>query len=455
MFKKNLPKLTIFAFLLIFASIVLAKVIRHSTEQLKNTLKAQLKEEIRQELSGEITQLVKQEMESYLASDKLAQKTTDETPHITRLTPQPETKENTTTETKQAAIERIVKNIIHKEIRELKEAELDAMIASGSPQEIMVAGASKRFELAQADTQNHSTKAQSSDLDVTGGEKKAESLERALIQRGGILLPKGKLQLEPSLTWAHFSSNRINIQGFNVLPVIVIGHISTETVKRDIFIQNNSIKYGLLHNLQGEIRIPLRLEHDRTTNTDFGTEKTQYKKGIGDIEMSLSRQIGWEHGFIPDLLATVSVKSNTGESIYDDKAIGLGTGHWAVRGGLVAVKSSDPAVVFGAINYTLNMKRDITGIGEIDPGDSIGYSIGTAIALSYQTAINFSFDHSVSEKTLRNGGTVAGTFVNSASLKTGFTWAINEKRSVDFGVAVGLTTDAPDTSVTVSFPYTF
>ncbi len=481
------PKISLILLLSVLAGIVLFKTIRYSSLQARATLKEQLKEEIRKELSQEfaqeIPQLVKKEVDAYWAEQKVAAlmganqpaeisahptaptiplHQTTETPQITRVN---SPSEENPSETKDEAIERIVRNIIRQEMRELTEKELSEMVAANFEEQIQIAGITKtphhEYQLAQAvneknenSTKTNDNKATQGEMgEVRAGEKKAESLERALIQRGGILLPKGKLQVEPSITYAHFSSNRITIQGFNILPVLVIGSISTETVKRDVFINTWAFKYGLFKNFQTEVKVPMRWEHDRVTDT-FGSESTREYGGLGDIEFGMSRQIGWEHGFIPDLLANISVKTNSGEAPYN-RDIGLGTGHWAVRYGLTAVKSSDPAVVFGGLNYTWNIKRNINDFGEVDPGDTIGYTLGTAIALSYQTAINFSFDHSVTTKLMKDKRNVPGSFINAANLKTGFTWAINERSSVDFGVAVGITNDAPDMTIDIRFPYTF
>lgn len=279
-----------------------------------------------------------------------------------------------------------------------------------------------------------------------------QSIERTLVQKGGMLLPKGKLQIEPSIAAAHFSSNRINIQGFSILPVLVIGEISTEEVKRDIIISSLSFKYGLLNNLQADLKIPYRYEFDRVSS-DFG-ESTRNYDGIGDIEVGLSRQIAYERGIIPDTIISLVAKSRTGKSPYG-RDIGLGTGHWGVRGALIAAKSSDPVVVFGSLSYTWNIKRDIDEYGTIDPGDTIGYSLGTALALSYQTAINFQLEHSVTSKMKSDGRSINGSFLNAASLKTGFTWSTSDRSSVDFSVSRGLTNDAPDYVIELRFPFTF
>lgn len=293
------------------------------------------------------------------------------------------------------------------------------------------------------------------DYDLAAGEMRQESIERTLQSKGSILLGKGKLQVEPSFTWAHFSSNRINIQGFSILPVLVIGNIEVVETRRDVFITSFAMKYGLLNNLQAEVKVPFRGQYNRDTFSDH--ETTLNSAGMGDIEFGLSRQMAWESGIVPDLIAAVNFKSKTGRSPYN-RTIGLGTGHYSVRGSLVAAKSSDPAVVFGSLSYTYNFEEDIQNFGlsqTLEPGSTIGYSLGMAIALSYQTAINFSFDHSLTQQLKVNGNKVDGSFLNSANVKIGANWSINEKSSVDFSVAFGVTDDAPDVTAEVRFPFVF
>ncbi len=440
-------------------------------DQIQSELKSKLTQEISKNLREQITQEVRQEVYAQFAKreepsfpesipalsltepsqDKLAD-------HYWGLT---KTFKDQPSENYRQAVRRIVQEILSQERKTISDEELSEYVASGEidPDVRIHDGLRKiptrEFEVASAkeDRKQHTAKLNSKEEQVTAGSEKVQSIERTLVQKGGLLLPKGRLQVEPSITWAHFSSNRIHIQGFSILPVLIIGQVSTETVKRDIIIQTLAMKYGLLRNLQTEFKVPYRYEFDRITDT-FNNESTRHADGVGDVDFTISRQIAFERGMIPDTIASLTVKSITGLSPYN-RDIGLGTGHWAVRGALIAAKSSDPAVVFGSVNYTWNLKRDIDNFGKMDPGDSIGYSLGTAIALSYQTAINFSFDHNVTFKMKQNNRTVNGSFLNVANFKTGFNWSYSERASIDFGVSIGLTKDSPDVTVELRFPYTF
>jgi hypothetical protein len=289
--------------------------------------------------------------------------------------------------------------------------------------------------------------------DLRAAASKEKAIERVLVQKGGMLLPRGRLQIEPSYTTAHFSSNKVNLEGFTILDVLFIGEMSTSKIQRDIYIETLGIKYGIWNNLQGDLRIPYRSEFDRDS-TNTGTETTRRAGGLGDIDFSLSRQILYEKGIIPDAIFSLGAKSDTGKSPYSH-TVGIGTGHWGFRTALVAVKSSDPAVVFGNINYSWNLPRKIADYGKVAPGSSIGYSVGTGIALSYQTAINFALEQSITSKMKIDKRPIAGSFLNAADFKAGLSWSISDRSSVDVSVAMGLTADAPDYVIEVRCPYTF
>lgn len=369
-------------------------------------------------------------------------------------------------ETLREVIHRVVQEIydeheaLQQEIRIVSNTVLDAQIGGAAiePDMVIQGGIVKRSSPMNDSLQLAAQSlADDSALDSEAGEleeAQPESIERTMQQKGSVLLAKGRKIFEPGFTYAHFSTNRINIQGVTILDVFTIGPVSTEKVQRDMMIQTFGFKYGLADNLQAEIRIPFRYEFDRISSSDQSSESTRSKGGLGDIDLSLARQIGWEEGWKPDLIASIGLKTITGEPIYNN-TIGLGTGHWALRGSLVAAKSSDPAVIFGSLSYNHSFERSFDNYGAVQPGDTIGYSLGMALALSYKTALNFSFDQSLTQKLKRGGEAVVGSFVNAANFKAGVNWALNERASVDISTAFGLTADSPDFTVEIRVPIYF
>lgn len=280
-----------------------------------------------------------------------------------------------------------------------------------------------------------------------------EPVKKALIQRGGLLLERNKLQLEPSITYAHVSANRITVNGLSILPILAIGEINSVRFKRDIFITAVSARYGLLNNLQLNCRVPYRYQYERSSDTS-GTETVRSSGGIGDMEAGLYTQLLYEHGSVPGLIGGLNVKSDSGKDPYTHE-IGLGTGHWGVKGNLVWVKSSDPAIFFGSFGYTVNLKEDFNGFGEVRPGNTFEYSLGLAFALNYQTAINLQIEQQLTGSSELNETRVPASFTNAASFKTGFTYSIAKNLSLDVLTSYGLSEDAPDFTLEVRLPYTF
>jgi hypothetical protein len=285
--------------------------------------------------------------------------------------------------------------------------------------------------------------------------KKEQPIEKILMDRGGVLLRKGKWQIEPSMTYVHTSANKISIEGYTVLPVLIIGEISTEKVKRDIFIQTLTTRYGLKNNLQVELNVPYRYQHERITVESPASETLRHAAGLGDVSAGIFYQCAYEKGIIPDLVAGISVKSPTGQEPYGQD-IGLGTGHWGIKTSLVAVKASDPAILFSSLGYTKNLERnDIEGYGTIEPGDSFDYGLGFAFALNYQVALSFQLSQSVTQKMRVNDNSVASSFTNVVTLKYGLTWSLSKNFSCEVSAGHGLTTDSPDFIFGLSFPYSF
>ena len=72
-----------------------------------------------------------------------------------------------------------------------------------------------------------------------------QAFERTLIERGGLLLPWRSFSIEPSMTYIHSSSDNIVVDGFTVLPVLIIGDIVSEKVDRDLALFNLSNSDGV------------------------------------------------------------------------------------------------------------------------------------------------------------------------------------------------------------------
>lgn len=294
------------------------------------------------------------------------------------------------------------------------------------------------------------------------------TLERALIEQGGLLLRPGQFEIEPSVEYTFFSTRRINVSGFSILPTLIIGVLETEKAERSVVDTVLTARLGLVRNVQAEVRLPYRFVSDRLTTET--TERTESNSGIGDVEVALLFQALRERGALPDVIVGVRGKMRTGDDPFggDPNDPPVSTGFYSVTGLMTAVKAIDPAALFASAVYTYNVGRTVRLLAtdafktDIYPGDSFGYNLGLALALAPELAMNFRFEHrfvvATEARSPVTGGRrteVRGSSLNVATAFLGVNWALTRRVSVDVSVGVGVTEDAPDVTVRLAVPIRF
>ena len=297
-------------------------------------------------------------------------------------------------------------------------------------------------------------------------EQKEQERKQKQIAVGNILFPKGYLEIEPSFTYVNFSNNNLLIDGFALLPVFVAGQIESQRVRRNLLVESLNVSYGLKDDVQIQVESPLRFRSDEITASDNTSTSTK-KIGLGDIRLGTSVQLHRqkESGLLPDIIGNLNVFFPTGSDPFDynpskpqNKDIPLGSGFWSVGTGLTTVKVSDPAVLFGGVNYTYNFPRDVQGAiitGHVIPGNSIGYTLGMAFSLNYQLTLNFQVEHTFTFKTKIDQILLNDSSLNDARLTIGATWAYSKNNNLNLSISAGLTEDAPDLLIKVSIPFGF
>ncbi|MEO7232925.1 MAG: acetate kinase, partial [Polaromonas sp.] len=77
-----------------------------------------------------------------------------------------------------------------------------------------------------------------------------------LFEQPGILTPKGKYILEPSVQYVYSSSNRVALVGYTIIPALLIGLIDVREVKRNTVTGALTTRYGLTNRFELEARLP-------------------------------------------------------------------------------------------------------------------------------------------------------------------------------------------------------
>ena len=298
-------------------------------------------------------------------------------------------------------------------------------------------------------------------------ERRAKAaLDRTLVSQGGLLLPPGKLEVETSMSYFNSSANSISINGFSILPVLVVGNIQSSRIRRDLILSNVATRLGLPGNFQLDFQAPYGYGLVRTVQAD-GTQSSQSARGFGDLDIAITRQLKKERGVIPDLLASVDFKTNTGKDPFNlgSGEVALGSGFYGLRGRVTAVKSSDPLVFFGSMGYTHNFSADKfiadpNNPGQrvsanFTPGDSIGFNLGSVLSVNPEASITFGYDQSFTRATSLNDKSIPGTYLSQGTLRVGGAYIFAPGRTVDLSLGMGLTPDVPNLQFTIGLPLRF
>ena len=306
-----------------------------------------------------------------------------------------------------------------------------------------------------------------SDSTYDSAEKQAtEALDQALLVRGGLLLPSGTLELDNAVSYFSASSDHVTINGFALLPVLVVGDITSQRARQDYLLPTLTTRLGLPHKFQLEFLVPYGYQLSRTVDaTNVSTSQSNF--GLGDIQGAVSRQVAVEHKWVPDLLANVRFKSTTGSSSFDlaSNQTSLGTGFNGLQGNLTMAKSNDPVVFYGNLSYTHNFSADhtvtandptnpdATTVGHFTPGDSSGFQLGSILALNPETSMTLGWDQRFTRVTQLNGADVPASYLIEGTLRLGTTYLYAPGRTVDLNFGVGLTPDTPNLQFSVGFPF--
>jgi hypothetical protein len=309
-----------------------------------------------------------------------------------------------------------------------------------------------------------------------------------LFEQPGVLTPKGTLMLEPSVQFGYASSNRVALVGYTIIPALLIGLVDVREVKRNTLTGALALRYGLSRRLELEARLPYVYRSDSTVSREVFTGTAVERvfdtsgRSMGDAELALRYQLNEGAPDAPYYVGALRLKTRTGRDPFTvitdctrrcvgDNATGTGlpltlptgSGFTALQPSLTWLFPSDPVVLFGSVSYLHNFKRSgisrtvLNGekefLGDVAPGGVIGFNAGIGLALNDKATLSLGYDHSSIARTRQAGVPVPGAVrTQLGSLLVGFSYRLNDKRSINVAIGAGLTRDTPDVSLTVRLP---
>jgi hypothetical protein len=352
-----------------------------------------------------------------------------------------------------AARDQVIRNLISR-IEQLERAVGAADLAQAVPATPAEPAAGASTAPVEAPSSPPGAAAPAPELAADDQQLIRAAFERTLIERGGLLLPAGTFELEPTLTYAHSSAESLVIDGFTIFPVLVVGDIFSERRQRSTTTMALTARFGLPWKSQLELRVPFLYE-DISRVTGDGEEIKAHDSGRGDIELAWSRDLPRPFGRGPQWLGSLRWKAATAQDPFGldaEEELPFGSGFETLSASLTGVTVLDPVVFFGTLSYTEAI-GDYKGDARINPGDTWGLQFGMAIALNLETSMSVIFDQSSTERTQLDGVEVPGTYINAGTLSIGVTRSLPSGRSIGTNLVIGLSEDSPDLQVGFAVPF--
>jgi len=217
-----------------------------------------------------------------------------------------------------------------------------------------------------------------------------------------------------------------------------------------------TVQYGFLDNVTLSASLPLVAKKDLLSD--------QTAAGLGDINFGAR----WEpfplkQGRLP-LVLFGSLSTKTGDSPYDIgiDELSTGKGYYSVGFGASTRKYIDPVVLFTSVSANYGLKE--TGLNQLrgsrvlesfDPGLSGGFAFGFAYSFNYDVSLTMSYQQSFNTGAkfyFTEGESFKSADQSSSTLSFALGVRVSPETIVNGTVGIGLTEDAPDVSLGLSFP---
>lgn len=279
------------------------------------------------------------------------------------------------------------------------------------------------------------------------------------------LIKKGDISTFYDLDYSYYRDSQINASMEDgALYQLRVDEDASHTITNTITAQ-----YGVLDNLTLSASVPLVAKSDNL--------KDATTAGLGDINLGAR----WEPfplkaGRLP-LILFGSLSSKTGDSPYEinpETELSTGKGYYSVGLGASTRKYIDPVVLFASVSANYGLKE--TGLNQLrgggnsegegltgktrildtfEPGITGGFSFGFAYSFNYDVSLTMSYQQSFNTNTsftYTSGEKYKAADQTSSIFAVALGVRVNPETIVNGTLGIGLTEDAPDVSLGLSFP---
>jgi hypothetical protein len=220
-----------------------------------------------------------------------------------------------------------------------------------------------------------------------------------------------------------------------------------QSTRRNERLARLDLRAGMPFETQLELSLPYTYVKSRQV-TDFGTATEASGSAVGDVRLGVAKTFMREDGWKPDLIGRLSY--NVGNGDRQDGGIALSGGYRQLQTELVAIKRQDPIAFVGSVFFNKSFEKD-----GIRPGDAVGFSLSSVLAASPATSLQFGFSQIYRQEQKVRGIETPGSEQTYGMFNLGASSVLSRDLTLVTSFGIGLGSDAPEYSFTISLPYLF
>lgn len=168
---------------------------------------------------------------------------------------------------------------------------------------------------------------------------------------------------------------------------------------------------------------------------------SDHQGDFGDVGFGARHTVIHETVNLPDVILTVEGSVPTGDS---SPTLG---------GGLTLVKSFDPSVLYGSINYRRIFTREFADVTKLQAGNRVDLELGYAFALNDSVILNSAVSGTINSETAFDNAFIRQNEI--FTLRTGLTARISRNLFVQPSVSYQLNGAGNAVTFGLNFPYSF
>jgi hypothetical protein len=287
--------------------------------------------------------------------------------------------------------------------------------------------------------------------------EKPQDRTQEFLRQDSVLLKEGQWQFDVGFSYLTFDHNftqlLVQTSGGNVVAVSPLD--SRQTVR--LMTTPLGVRYGITDRLQAFAIVPFGWSNTEVSYP--GSESFVNEGGIGDVSAGVSWLVRKSCGcpYDPDIIATFGVTAPTAnvnplQGILEPPNTLLGTGFWYGYWNVTFVHTIDPIVLFYGFGSRHGLNREYDGF-DIAPGAQYYYRVGMGFAVNERITLSSALIGNYVTDPSLNGVQVPGLAMEPITLRFAATIARPCDRLVEPFVEFGLTPDAPNARVGVTFTY--